>query len=134
MGRGLTFGASLSDGTDSQLGAAFLRYTFTNPAAPTQFAAEFGAALRQSAGLSADQPLARLGLSLGRGFGAPGRTDRLPFALEGGWTSLQALAYLDPTDNALEIWQAEATLGISFANGRQAALALKAEECPAVIC
>lgn len=127
LGRGLTLGAQIGRSATLEEGAIFLRYTLTQPENPWQFAFDGGAGLRRDAG-GAERMLARLGLSVGRGFGAhPTPTWWMPIAHDGGWVTLDAVGMIDTT-TADPMWQLESTLGFSVSDRLRVMLQAKVEE------
>lgn len=127
LGRGLTLGAQIGRSDTMEETAIFLRYTLTAPDRPWQFAVDGGPGLRRDAG-GPERVLARVGLSVGRGFGE-NTTARwwLPLAHDGGWITLDAVGLIDPgTTDA--IWHVEGTLGLSLSDRWRVMLQAKAEE------
>jgi hypothetical protein len=129
LGRRLTLGAQIGRSDTADETVIFLRYTLTQPEASWQVAIDGGAGLRNEAGRP-DRHLARLGLSIGRGFGGM-ETGRwwLPVAHDGGWVALDAVGMLDSRTSE-PIWHAEATVGLSLSDRLLVMLQAKAEEWP----
>lgn len=127
LGRCMTLGAQIGRSETVEDAVVFLRYTLTAPEASWQIAIDGGAGLRTETG-QADQQLARLGLSVGRGYGGID-TPRwwLPIRHDGGWVTLDAVGLMD-TETADVIWQAEATVGMSLSDRLDVMLQAKAEE------
>lgn len=127
LGRGLTLGAQIGRSDTVEESVIFLRYTLTAPDRPWQFAVDGGAGLRRDAG-AAERVMARVGLSVGRGFGES-TTGRwwLPLAHDGGWIALDAVGMID-TMTADPMWHVEGTLGLSLSDRWRVMLQAKAEE------
>lgn len=124
----LTLGGQIGQSETAEDGVIFLRYTLTPPDATWQFALDAGAGQRIEPGRP-DRQLARLGLSIGRGFGGgdlpfwPGRSHH------GGWVTLDATGLYD-TNSADLIWAVEGTIGLSLTDRWRVLLQAKVEEWP----
>lgn len=129
LGGGLTLGAQFGQGDAVEEGVAFLRYTVTEPDATWQFAIDAGLALRSGPG-AADRRLLRLGLSVGRGFGASERRRWWwPLAHDSGWATLEVTGHYD-LETAEIIAQIEGTLGMAVSDRLRMMLQIKAEDWP----
>lgn len=127
LGHRLTAGLDLSYGESSGMGSVFLRRTLTAADASLQAAVDIGIATQRVEGEDT-ATLLRLGGSVGHGFGASGPgAPWMPLAHEGGWTTLDATAYLD-SDGTVRIWQVEGTLGLRFTDRWSGLLGIKAED------
>ncbi|MDG3041834.1 hypothetical protein [Roseicyclus marinus] len=128
LGHRLTLGGQIGHSETAEDGVIFLRYTLTPPDATWQFALDTGAGQRIEPGRP-DRQLARLGLSVGRGFAGgelpfwPGRTHH------GGWVTFDATGLYD-TASADVIWAVEGTIGLSLSESLRVLLQAKAEEWP----
>lgn len=128
LGRRLTLGFDLGADTDSGLGSAFVRYTFTRNAAPWQVAADLGVGWRDTEGADASD-LYRVGVSVGRGFQRQ-ELGWIPYVeANSGWFQVDTFALLDP-NSVQSLWQSEATMGVFFNDRWGAMLQAKAEEFP----
>lgn len=127
LGRRLTFGADLGAGEFTREGLAFLRYTITHPDARLQAAVDLGFG-RRSVEVLGESDLARIGLSLGYGFGIT-PPDWMPMDLQGGWLALDAHAIHDRT-NTQNRWKVETTFGLNASDRMTVMLQLVAEEWP----
>lgn len=128
LGHRLTLGGQIGQSETAKDGVIFLRYSLTPPDATWQFALDAGAGQRIEPG-QPDRHLARLGLSVGRGFAG----GDLPFwpGLDhhGGWVTLDATGLYD-TDTSDLIWAVEGTIGLSLSERLRLLLQAKAEEWP----
>jgi hypothetical protein len=127
LGHRLTFSAELGRGRYTSDAMAILRYTLTDPGARLQAAVDLGAGQRSVEGQE-DSTLARLGLSLGYGYGIT-PPDWMPLNLQGGWIALDASAIRDTT-TAENRWKVETTFGLSISDRSRAMLQIVAEEWP----
>ena len=127
LGHRLTFGADLGRGEYTREAMAFLRYTITNPDARLQLAVDLGVGQR-SVEVLGDSDLARVGLSLGYGFGLT-PPDWMPMDLQGGWIALDAVAIQDLTRSETR-WKVEATFGLNASDRMRFMLQVAVEEWP----
>lgn len=128
LGRRLTFGFDIGGDTDTGMGSAFVRYTFTRNAAPWQAAADLGLGWRDIDGAEAAD-LYRIGVSVGRGFQRRNLEWVPVFEPEDGWFQIDSYALIDP-DGDQTLWQSEATFGMFLNDRFGAMLQVKAEEFP----
>ena len=130
LGRRLTFGIDYGQSDFTREAMAFLRYTLTRPEAGWQVAVDLGAGRREVDQLG-ERDLLRAGLSLGHGFArdAPGWLGWTGLDQTEGWVAFDATAVQDMTRDTLR-WKAEATLGLTIANGHALMLQVLAEEWP----
>lgn len=127
LGQRLTAGLDLSYGESSRIGSVFLRRTLTASDAPVQLALHAGLAHQDRDGQDSGA-LLRIGGSIGRGFGATAeQVGWMALSHEGGWTTLEAAAYLD-RNGEVQIWQIEAVLGMRMSDRWTTLWALKAED------
>jgi len=127
LGHRLTFGADLGRGEYTREAMAFLRYTITHPDARLQAAVDLGVG-RRSVEVLGDSDLARIGLSLGYGFGLT-PPDWMPMDLQGGWIALDAVSIQDLTRSETR-WKVEATFGLNATDRMRFMLQVAAEEWP----
>lgn len=128
LGRRLTFGFDIGADSDSGLGSAFVRYTFTRAASSWQAAADLGVGWREIDGRDTAE-LYRVGVSVGRGFQRQ-ELGWVPFFdPSDGWMQVDSFALIDP-DGTQTIWQSEATLGVFVTERFGGMVQLKAEEFP----
>ncbi|MDG4647967.1 hypothetical protein P6F26_05885 [Roseibacterium sp. SDUM158017] len=128
LGYRLTAGVDITGGEVSRMVVVFLRRTLTAPDSAWQVALDTGLGTRAVEGQER-RNLARIGASLGLGFGPwearPGGT----FGHRGGWIAVDAMMLAD-TSGQDPIWQSEVTLGLNLTERARGILAMKAEEWP----
>lgn len=127
LGRRLTLGVDLGRGEYTEEAMVFLRRTLTRPDARYQVALDFGIGQRHVDVLG-DSNLARIGLSVGRGFSADA-LDWIPFQMSGAWVNMDAVAIYDTTREEHR-WKVEATVGFSPSDRFHLMLQIMAEEWP----
>lgn len=125
LGHRLTFSAELGRGQYTREAMGILRYTLTEPDARLQAAVDIGAG-RRSVEVIGDSALARIGLSLGYGYGIT-PPDWVPMDLQGGWIALDASAVRDVTHQE-DRWKVEATVGLALSDRSRFMLQFVAEE------
>jgi hypothetical protein len=125
LGHRLTFSAEIGRGQHSREAMGLLRSTLTRPDARFQVALDFGAGQRSADGQD-NSTLARLGLSLGYGYGIT-PPHWMPLDLQGGWIALDAHAVRDMSRQE-DRWKVEATFGLTLSERSRFMLQVVAEE------
>jgi len=127
LGRRLTLGLDFGRGEFTDEAILFLRRTLTRPDARIQVGVDLGYGERRVDVLGESQ-LARIGLSVGRGFDAAA-LDWLPMGMTGGWVGLDAIAVYDLSRDEPR-WKVEATVGLRPTERVSLMLQVIAEEWP----
>jgi hypothetical protein len=129
LGRGLTLALSSSGMGQTRMTEAALRYTLSDPGDTWQAALDLGLMHDPLPGEDRAHQYLRLGASIGRGLGPGGPYPGLPLRHDGGWTTVEAQAYLDAATADLG-WKAAGTLGLAFDDRWRAMLTATAEDWP----